>query len=233
MLKSRVRNFTHLQPVHTGIEYFNDGRRRPEAIGERLPEFSEAGRDSLLQQLYSEAPIYEDLDQVLLADSIARTLEARGFDDPVCQQILAGKSPSDRAAELIQGTKLKDVANRKALVEGGLKAVEGSTDPLIKLARTVIPEIRRYRAITDQLDEQDKQAYAKVAEAKFATQGTSTYPDATFTLRLAFGPVAGYEQNGENIPAWTKIGGTYEHEARHKGRPITSCRNPGRRPRTA
>lgn len=185
--------------------------------GERLPEFSEAGRDSLLQQLYSEAPIYEDLDQVLLADSIARTLEARGFDDPVCQQILAGKSPSDRAAELIQGTKLKDVANRKALVEGGLKAVEGSTDPLIKLARTVIPEIRRYRAITDQLDEQDKQAYAKVAEAKFATQGTSTYPDATFTLRLAFGPVAGYEQNGEQIPAWTKIGGTYEHEARHKG----------------
>ncbi|MBL8814530.1 MAG: S46 family peptidase [Planctomyces sp.] len=185
--------------------------------GERLPEYSEAGRESLLQQLYSEAPIYEDLDQVLLADSIARTLESRGFDDAVCQQILAGKSPADRASELITGTKLKEVANRRKLVEGGLKAVEASDDPLIQLARTVIPEIRKFRTITDQLDEQDKQAYARIAEAKFATQGTSTYPDATFSLRLAFGPVAGYEQNGEAIPAWTKVGGTFEHEEKHKG----------------
>ena len=185
--------------------------------GERLPEFSEAGRESLLQQLYSEAPIYTDLDQVLLADSIAKTLEKRGFDHPLCQEILAGKSPSDRAAELIGGTKLLSVENRKAVAAGGLQAIVESTDPLIQLAKIINPEVRRIRVITDQLDEQDKQAYAKIAEAKFATEGTATYPDATFTLRLAFGPVMGYEQDGQQIPAWTNMGGAYDHEKTHEG----------------
>ncbi len=185
--------------------------------GERLPEFSDAGRESLLQQLYSEAPIYADLEQVLLADSIAKTLEQLGFDNPICQQILNGMSPSDRAAELIQGTKLLSVDNRKQVAQSGIQAINDSTDPMIFLARIINPEMRRMRTITDQLDELDKQAYARIAEAKFATEGTSTYPDATFTLRLAFGPVKGYEQDGQQIPAWTNIGGAFEHEKKHEG----------------
>ena len=185
--------------------------------GERLPEFSDAGRESLLQQLYSEAPIYTDLDQTLLGDSIAKTLEQRGFDDPVCQKILAGKSPADRAAELISGTELLSVEARKKIAAGGIQAINDSKDPLIMLAKIVNPPIRRIRSITDQLDEQDKQAYALIAEAKFATQGTSAYPDATFTLRLAFGPVKGYKQDGQQIPAWTNVGGAFEHEKQHEG----------------
>ena len=90
-------------------------------------------------------------------------------------------------------------------------------DPLIQLAKIINPEVRRIRSITDQLDEQDKQAYAKIAEARFAIEGTSSYPDATFTLRLAFGPVVGYEQDGRQIPAWTDIGGAFEHEQQHQG----------------
>ena len=185
--------------------------------GERLPQFADAGRESLLQQLYSEAPIYLDLDQVLLADSIAKTLEQRGFDDSLSQEILAGKGPADRAAELMSGTELLSVENRKKIAAGGIDAIKDSKDPLIQLAKIVNPEVRRVRTITDQLDEQDKQAYAKIAEARFAVEGTSSYPDATFTLRLAFGPVMGYEQNGQQIPAWTKIGGAFEHEQKHQG----------------
>ncbi len=185
--------------------------------GERLPEFGDAGRESLLQQLYSEAPIYADLDQVLLADSISKTLEQRGFDDPLCQEILAGKNPAERAADLVKGTELASVENRKKIVAGGIDAISSNQDPMIVLARVINPELRRLRAITDQLDEQDKQAYAKITEAKFATQGTSTYPDATFTLRLAFGPVRGYEQDGQKVPAWTTLGGAFEHEQKHAG----------------
>lgn len=185
--------------------------------GERLPEFSDAGRESLLQQLYSEAPIYTDLDQTVLGDSIAKTLEQRGFDDPLCQQILAGKNPADRAAELISGTELLSVEARKKFAAGGIQAINDSKDPLIQLAKIINPEVRGIRSITDQLDEQDKQAYAQIAEAKFATQGTSAYPDATFTLRLAFGPVKGYEQDGQQIPAWTNVGGAFEHEKKHEG----------------
>ena len=185
--------------------------------GERLPQFADAGRESLLQQLYSEAPIYLDLDQVLLADSIAKTLEQRGFDDPLSQEILAGKGPADRAAELIGGTELLSVETRKKITAGGIDAIHNSKDPMIQLAKIINPEVRRIRTITDQLDEQDKQAYAKIAEARFAVEGTSAYPDATFTLRLAFGPVKSYEQDGQQIPAWTNIGGAFEHEKKHQG----------------
>lgn len=184
---------------------------------ERLPQFADAGRESLLQQLYSEAPIYTDLEQVLLTDSIAKTLEQRGFDDSLCQEILAGKSPDERAAELIGGTELLSVEIRKKIAAGGIEAINNSHDPMIKLAKIVNPEVRRIRTLTDHLDEQDKQAYAKIAEARFAVEGTSSYPDATFTLRLAFGPVVGYEQDGRQIPAWTDIGGAFEHEQQHQG----------------
>jgi Peptidase S46 len=185
--------------------------------GARLPRFAEAGRASLLQQLFSDAPVYTDLDQIRLADSIAYTLERRGADDPLCQQILAGKSPTDRAAELIHGTALADVANRKTLADGGPAAIDESQDPLIQFARLIDPELRRLQELADLLAEQEKQAYAKIAEAKFATEGTAMYPDATFTLRLAFGPVVGYELAGKKIPAWTTMSGAFEHQQAHKG----------------
>jgi hypothetical protein len=185
--------------------------------GERLPRFADAGRESLLQQLYSDAPIYADLDQVLLADSIAYTLERRGADDPLCRQILNGVSPTDRAADLIQNTKLADVDVRKQLAAGGVDAISNSQDPLIQFALLVDPEIRRVTKLAEQLDEREKQAYARIAEAKFAIEGTSTYPDATFTLRLAFGPVKGYSLGGEEIPAWTRMAGAFEHEQQHAG----------------
>ena len=185
--------------------------------GDRYPEFTEARRESLMQQLVSPAPIYTDLDQVLLADSIARMLELRGADSEFCKAILAGKSPSDRAAECIGGTSLVDIEFRKTLIEGGIEAVKSTDDPMIKLAWLVEPDSRTWRKVTDELAEIERQAYAQIAEATFATQGTSTYPDATFSLRLAFGPVSGYEVNGEQIDAWTDFQGAFQHELNHKG----------------
>ncbi len=184
---------------------------------ERLEEFQDAGRESLEQQLFSTAPIYLDLERVLTADMIARMLEQRGGDDPVCQQILAGKSPIDRAAELIDGSKLADPEFRKQLAKEGSAGIQSSTDPLIQLAVLMDEYVRADRKVNDALDEQERQAYAKIAEATFATQGTSTYPDATFSLRLAFGPVKGFTQNGVEIPAWTTMAGAFEHEKTHAG----------------
>lgn len=83
--------------------------------------------------------------------------------------------------------------------------MNASTDPLIQLARVISPELRKTLAVTDELDEQDRQAYAKIAEARFAVLGTSVYPDATFTLRLSFGPVTSYEQGGATVPAMTTL----------------------------
>jgi hypothetical protein len=129
---------------------------------------------------------------------------------------LAGKSPQERAVELVQGTKLKDVAARKKLSEGGQKAIDASTDPMIQLAKLVDEPARKVRkTYEEQVDEPLRQAYAKISKAKYELSGGDTYPDATFTLRLAFGTVKGYINQGQTVEAMTTIGGAFKHAAAH------------------
>src|SRR6266849_4208245 len=183
---------------------------------ERLREYSEAGLESLKQELFSGAPIYDDLETLDLGDSLSLYAEMKGMADPLVQKVLGGKSPQARADELVRGTKLKDVEERKRLAEGGMKAVEASSDPMIQLARLVDPPARQFRKIfDDQVSEPRRQAYAKIAKARFAVYGTNIYPDATFTLRLSFGEVKGYEENARQMPWMTTLGGAFAHAADH------------------
>lgn len=181
----------------------------------RLREFGEAGRSSLEQQLYSEAPIYLDLETVKLADSLAMMAEQLGADHELVKSVLAGKSPRDRAAELILGSKLAEVPERKKLATTA-GAIAGSKDTMIRLAQSIDARAREVRKMYEQqVEEPQRQAYAKVAAARFATLGSSTYPDATFTLRLAYGTVKGYQDEGKAVPPWTTMGGTFEHAKAH------------------
>jgi hypothetical protein len=186
----------------------------------RLREYRQSNLESLRQGLFSAAPIYKDVQTVLLADSLSLLAEKRGFSDPLVEQVLAGKSPKERAAELVAGTRLEDVAFRKQLAEGGKKAIEESKDPLIQLARLVDPPARKVRETYEQkVEEPQRQAYAKIAAAQFAVLGTEVYPDATFTLRLAFGVVKGFEEGGVKYPPWTTFAGLYERSAEHDDQP--------------
>ena len=183
---------------------------------DRLSEFTDAGRGSLEQRLYSAAPIYADLETVKLADSLGMLMEQMGAEDPLVLQILDGKSPRARAAELISGSQLADVEERKRVAAGGAEAIRDSEDPMIALAKLVDPRARALRTIVEeQVAEPQQQAYAKIAAARFKVLGTTTYPDATFTLRLAFGAVKGYQEGDTWIPPWTTIGGAYEHAEAH------------------
>jgi Peptidase S46 len=191
--------------------------RKPNA--ERLREYSEAALSSLKQELFSEAPIYADLETAKLADSLSLMMEMAGADDPLVKQVLAGKSPQERAAELVEGTQLTDVAVREKLAAGGQEAIQESGDPMIRLARLVDPVARKLRSTMEQkVDEPKRQAYAKLAGARFAVYGTGVYPDATFTLRLSFGQVKGYEERGRQINWSTNLGGAYTHAAEHQNR---------------
>lgn len=184
---------------------------------QRLSGYSEAGRESLLRSLLSEAPIYEDLEQVKLSDEIARLVEKRGADDELVVQVLNGKSPRERAAELVNGTNLKDVAERKKVLDGGQQAILSSDDPLIQLAKALEPEYRRLRSDNEEIEETERQAYARITEASSAAKGTGGYPDATFTLRLAFGAVKGYEEDGKWIAPTTDFAGAFTHAKSHEG----------------
>ncbi len=184
--------------------------------GERLPEYAESGLDSLKQELFSEAPIYEDLETIRLADSLSMFVEKVGPGHALAKAILGGKSPRNRAAELVAGTKLADVETRKKLAAMSPEELRKSTDPFIQLAVAIDEAARKVRTRYEtEVDEPQRTAYAKIAEALFAMKGTDTYPDATFTLRLAFGPVKGYTDLGKKIEPITKMGDTFKHAEAH------------------
>ncbi|HTC64050.1 MAG TPA: S46 family peptidase [Candidatus Saccharimonadales bacterium] len=220
-------NFFAIGPQRSGMAFDSDlfsiainlvrlAEETQKPNGERLREYSDAGLSSLKLQLFSDAPIYEDLETVKLADSLGMLAEVMGEENKTVRLVLAGKSPQERASELVRGTSLKDVAVRKRLADGGIKAIQESTDPMIQLARAIDPESRKIRqTFEQQVDEPQRQAYSKIANARFAVYGSSVYPDATFTLRLAFGEAKGYSENGEKIPWATTLGGTYQHAAEH------------------
>jgi hypothetical protein len=185
-----------------------DESAKPNA--ERLPEYTDARRASLELALYSPAPIYPDFEKLKLADSLGFMVELLGADNPLVKQVLDGKTPEARANELIDGTKLGDVEFRKQLAKGGQEAIAASTDPMIVVARLVDPKARearkRYEA---EITGVERTNYGKIARALFETEGTKLYPDATFTLRLSYGAVQGYMENGKNVAPFTTLGGLY------------------------
>jgi hypothetical protein len=190
----------------------------PKPSPERLREYADSNLDSMYLDLYSPKPIYDDLEINRLTSGLSYMAEMLGYDDPYVQKALGGMSPQARAEMLVRGTKLKDVETRKKIAAGGTEAIAGSADPLIKLAKELDPDARALRKrYEDEIESAEREAYAKIAAAQFAIQGEDNYPDATFTLRLAFGPVKGYKEGGKDIPPFTTFEGMYSRATERKG----------------
>ncbi len=184
---------------------------RPKPDGKRYEEFRDANLASLELDLFSPAPIYAALEEFRLRDGLIRLGRVLGGDHPMVKTALEGQGPAGRAADLVAGTKLMDVAYRKSLYNGGTSAVAESKDPMILFAKTLEPASRRLRdQYENEFESVQTEAYAKLAGALFEMHGDRVYPDATFTLRLAIGTVEGYEEGGLQVPAMTTIGGAFE-----------------------
>jgi hypothetical protein len=195
---------------------------RPKPNGERLREYRDSALPSLEQNLFSTAPIYKSLERTVLSDSLGEMKEKMPANSLV-NHILNGKEPAEMAEYLVAKTKLDDVAVRKQLYEGGESAIDASADPLIKLMQEIEAEARAVRKqYDDEIDSVVRQDGATIAKIRFATGGTSSYPDATFTLRLSYGVVRGYTENGEGtapkgtkLPYFTTFRGAFQHAADH------------------
>ena len=188
--------------------------------GQRLPEYSDARKPAIERQIGSAAPIFPGMEQAKLEASLAVMVKMAGAEHALVRQILAGKTPQERAAELVAGTRLGDAATRKALLAGGKAAVAASKDPFIVLARLVDGRARELRTKYDnEVLGVERDAYSKIAQAVFATQGDAAYPDGTFTLRLSYGQVKGYSENGRRITPFTEVRGLFIRGDEHKQRP--------------
>jgi len=182
---------------------------KPDAV--RLPGYHDAQLPSLRFRMFSPAPVYPGMEKVLLADGLARVRAKLGPDDEFVKAVLGDGDPGKVAGELISGTRLADPAYRKKLVEGGRAAVAAAKDPLIVWARRIEPILHRMHDwYEDNVESIVTPASEKIGKARFAVYGKSTYPDATFTLRLSYGTVKGYPMNGTVAPPMTTMYGLYD-----------------------
>jgi hypothetical protein len=199
-------------------DIFRAVEERSKASGERLREYRDSNRASLELGLFSEEPIYDDYEQLKLAHSMVGYVEKLGFSDAITQAVLANEAPADRAAAIIGGTRLKDVEYRKKLYAMSPGELAKIDDPMLKIARIIDPDARAVRKQVEELDEVKQQAQALIAKVRYAKHGSTVYPDATFSLRLAFGRVKGYEENSQQVPAFTTIGGMFARSDSHERR---------------
>jgi hypothetical protein len=200
----------------TTIVRLSDELAKPS--NERLREFGDAALPQVYQGLYSPAPIYPEFEIMRLESALSLMAELLGADHEIVRTAYAGKSPRARAEECILGSKLMDIEERKRLAEGGADALAATEDPLIALVRSLDPYSRALRKrFEDEVQSVERAAYAKIAAARFAVFGENVYPDATFTLRLSYGAIKGYQDGETAVPPFTKFSGVYEKAKERAG----------------
>jgi hypothetical protein len=180
--------------------------------GDRLEAYADANFPALRQQIISPAPIYAELEKTVLTWWLTKVREYLGTSDPDVRTLLGNQSPEEIAEALVAGTKLGDAPVRAKLLEGGPSAIDAYHDPMIDFARRLDPSARAVRADGENTVKAviTKNA-ALIAKARFALDGKGAYPDATFTLRLSYGAVNGYQENGRTIAPTTNFAGAYAH----------------------
>jgi hypothetical protein len=191
----------------------------PLTSGKRLREYRDSNLDSLKFQLYSPAPIHSSLEQAKLATSLSFMAEKLGGAHPLVKIALADEPPSNRAASLVNGSKLFNPDERRKLVDGGKQAVLASNDPLIVLARAIDAKSRELRQrYEEEVEEPERQAYSDIARIRFKALGKNVAPDATFTLRLAFGIARGYQLDDKEIPFQTTFKSLFDRHNLMQGK---------------
>lgn len=184
---------------------------RTKPNGERLPEYTDQALVQLQQQIAGPIPVYKDLEELRLQWLFSLARRDLLADNSFVQKMLGKESPEELAHRLVSGTHLDDVKVREALYKGGQAAIASSTDPLIQFMVSIDPDLRAARKeYEDRVDAPTRAAAERIAKARFAVYGTSVDPDATFTLRLSYGTVKGFDDaQGQFVKAYTTIGGLF------------------------
>ena len=177
----------------------------------RIRAYTDAALPQVEQALAAERPIDKEYEKLQLTFALEKMREWLGPDSKYVHRILGKESPEDLAAALIEGSRLDDPEVRMALWEGGVEAVNASEDPMIRLALDIDPESRALRKrYEDEVEAPLTRGEEMIADARFRIYGSETYPDATFTLRITYGAVKGWEEKGEMVDPFTRTSRLFE-----------------------
>ena len=184
---------------------------RPKPSADRLPGYADAQLPAMEKALLDPVPLEPTLEQLILEFWLSKTRERLTADDPATRLVLGAESPEELATRLATTSKLDDPAVRRALWEGGAKAIAASDDPMIRFMVRIDPEARRIRSgYEERYVGPTTRAGEAIAKARFAVLGDSVYPDGTFTLRLSYGTVAGWTYRGKTTAPFTTFAGLYD-----------------------
>jgi hypothetical protein len=182
---------------------------RAKPNGERLAEYGDSRLALIEKTVLDPRPISVELEQAVLEFWLAKLRENLTADSDATRIFLGKQSPESLAASLAK-SRISDPAYRKQLWDGGVAAVTASDDPMIRFILATDPASRAVRKeFEDRVTTPTDRATEKIAEARFLVYGTKTYPDATFSLRLSFGKIEGWTDNGVSVPAFTRLGGLW------------------------
>lgn len=187
---------------------------------QRFKEYRDAKLESERFRLFSRAPVYPELEEMALGLVLKQCADELGTDHPFVRLALGGRTPQEVARSLVAGTKLGDPAVRKALIAGGAKAVAASKDPLLVWARKLDAPYRELRAWHEaRVQSVETVDGGRIARARFALEGRALPPDATGSLRLSYGKVAGYPQLTTLVPWATTFHGLFDRSLGFSGKP--------------
>lgn len=177
---------------------------------------------AVLEARAEEPPLNLEYEEAKLKDSLTHFIEVFGMEDDVVKgmPLRLWGGPSEMAHGFVYGTVISDINTHHKVVEGmNDPADDGDgTDPMLGLAEYVKLQSEKYRKSYNDTLEQERRGYALLSDALSQGYGTSGYPDATFTLRLAFGTTSRYSEKGKTILPWTTIGGAYRHAGEFNNR---------------
>ena len=182
----------------------------------RPPQFRGEALDMMLEQFTQALPTSEGGEIAQVEAGLTNALTVLGAEHPFVLAALGDRTPGAVARAVIEGTRMGDQAFWKELLEAGPDAIQTSEDPLVAWTLSVEPHVaaadllrREYQSLAAS----ESDASARLARSRFDVFGKSYYPDATFTLRLSFGTVKGYELGTTRVPSHTNFYGLYARNA--------------------
>lgn len=153
------------------------------------------------------------MERMYVTYRINRMLEY--FDEPWksdLRDMMGGRDAEGYAAYLIGNTILTGVEETlESIANGGLD----HNDPAVLFGLTFAKEYERAMATVYQLGEVEEELERQVGLARYAVYGTTSPPDATFSLRLQDGRVVGYDYNGTVAPPYTTFYGKFDRHFSH------------------
>ncbi|MGE5682680.1 MAG: S46 family peptidase, partial [Bacillota bacterium] len=150
---------------------------------------------------------FSDKMMKVFADNVVNAL---GKDDELVKKVFGGKAGSEAVQYALSHSSITTKEGAEAFAKKDPKEILSSDDPFIYYVVHTSDRLNEIRSKIKDLQTKEDVNVQLLGQALFDVFGTSIPPDATFTLRIADGVVAGYDYNGTKAPAKVTYYGMYD-----------------------